>query len=107
MLLYSLGIDFKSMPPCKRVILNKAHRTRYFAHVIKNASDNFIEKPSDGWTINEKNEMEIEYFSGDSYPDSIANIECDEQCDEDNEALYSSSDDDESDISDDEWLPKK
>lgn len=59
------------MPPCKSVLLNKIYRTNYLAKMVKFAQENTIDQAKDGWYINESNEMEIEYFSGDPFPDNM------------------------------------
>lgn len=79
---------------------------------MKLSSENTIIRSTDGWLINENNEMEIEYFSGNPYPDNIANMPIDENDDiDDNSQLnVSSSDEEHNDNDDDEddaWEPYK
>lgn len=78
--------------------------------MVQNSNKNYIEQAKDGWILNYQNELEIDYFSGSAYPDSIANIPTDDEDDEiDDSAIVSSDDEDEDDYddSDEEWLPKK
>lgn len=106
------GIDFKKMPPCRKVLLNKIKRTSYLARTMRQSSENFIGKPDGGWYLNENNEMDIDYFAGNPYPENITNISFDENEDNDEEKdsfMLSPSDDEisNSDDSDDEWDPRK
>lgn len=80
--------------------------------MIKNSTKNIIEKPKDGWLVNENDEMEIDYFADNAYPNVVDEIQIrDEEDDtEDDENGYiSSSDEDEyhNEGSDDEWIPKQ
>lgn len=79
--------------------------------MIKNASCNHLKEADKGWISDENGYLEIDYFSGNPYPESIANITFNNQEEEseDEECAYNSSSDDESDDmdeSDDEWEPK-
>lgn len=94
------------MPPCKKVLLNKIARTEYLSEIIKNASNNIIEQPKTGWII-ENGDMQIEYFNGNPFPETITTISLNDQNnDSDNaEDFFSSSDDELNDPeeSDEEW----
>lgn len=102
-----IGVDFKNMPPCRDVLLNKMKRTNYLAEIIKHSTENIIKTPKEGWIMNENNEMEIEYFACSPYPEDIANIMIADDTDEEDSNIHvSSSDDDESysdDFEDGEW----
>lgn len=68
---------------------------------MKCCNENSIGKPKSGWIINECNEMEIDYFDEDPYPEHITEISGDDSTDEeDNEDVHISSSN-ESD--DDDW----
>lgn len=62
---------------------------------------------SDGWVLNEMNELELRYFDGSPFPTAITDMTTDEDSDkeeeEDEEILYSSSDDEEDDFDDSDW----
>lgn len=109
--MYQLGVDFKNMPPCRAVLLNKIKRTNDLSRMIKLAHNKNISTPKNGYIINSKNEMEIDYFSGDSYPTSITNIAADisEQDTEDDADLHITFSDGEydydEDFEDDVWEP--
>lgn len=95
------------MPPCWNVLLNKVERTKYLSKIIKSATENSIEEPEKGWTVNENQFMEINYFDGDPFPDHIADeISSESEDDDDDENYYSENESDVSDEcseSDDEW----
>lgn len=100
------------MPPCRNVLKNKIERTQYLSQMIKNASLNHIGDPTKGWIIDENGDMEINYFTGNPFPDSIAKITINESEPEDEEDYisssdYDSNDDDEVEDSNDEWDPKQ
>lgn len=92
------------------VLLNKIERTQYLSYMIKNASKNYIEQPAKGWIKDENQFMEINYFDGSPFPESISRNTVGRESDsEDDEDGYISSSDDESiegDESDTEWEPK-
>lgn len=98
-----LGVDFKNMPPCQRVLLNKIRRSNHLSHMVKSSSKNFIglqDCTSGAWIINENNQMEIDYFSGAAYPDNIENIVIgNEDNENEDESNCSSSSDDDTDDS--------
>lgn len=101
------------MPPCKSVLLKKIERTQYLSQMIKKSTDNYIVLAEKGWLVDENQEMEIEYFSGNPFPDTIANIRLDDSGDDsEKEEDICLSSDDESDLedgcdddSDEEWKP--
>lgn len=104
------------MPPCKSVLLNKIKRTNFLSQMIKNSFADKISSPSSGWFINENNELEIEYFTGDPFPEVITSMESDnisedEQEEEEDLDQYLSSDDDDENIDafdiDDDWNPSQ
>lgn len=91
-------MDFKNLPPSKSVLLHKIERTIYLARMIKCSSENFFGVPQKGWMANENGELEIEYFSGAVYPESIADMTyADENSDNDDECQRSSDDEEDSD----------
>lgn len=68
------GMDFKTMPPCRPVLINKVKRANYISQMIKTCHKNLI--PLDfpdlhGWVLSD-NQFVIEYFNGLRFPDSIA-----------------------------------
>lgn len=86
------------MPPCKKVLCKKIQRANYLAKIIKSCNQNFIDSPEGGWTINECNEMEIDYFDGNPFPENITNISIDhspdgENDEDENEESYIGADD--------------
>lgn len=97
------------MPPCKKVLLKKIERTSYIAQIIKSSSRNIIETPKSGWFVNENGELEVEYFSGSPYPETIAEMTCDDDSDNDETFQFSSDDDEECEenLSDDDWNPNQ
>ncbi|XP_055307994.1 uncharacterized protein LOC129572103 [Sitodiplosis mosellana] len=102
------GVDFKNLPPCKSVIRKKIERTNYMAQMVKQSEQNYLEIPSDGWFINEMNELELDYYSGSPFPTSITNMTSDEDLNEENDdhVVYNSSDDEEEYEDDDnDWNP--
>lgn len=106
-----VGVDFKNMPPCKKVLMNKIERSQYLARMMKNSVNGTIDKPGIGWILSETGDIEIDYFSGDPFPEDVATLPIDLQEDsEDEEGGHLSSSDeeyDERDDSDDEWEPNK
>lgn len=94
--LYITGVEFKNMPPCKKVLYKKIQRANYLAKVMKDSNQNTIEnRPESGWILNEFNELEIEYFEGSPYPEHITEISIDNLSDEEDEsedAYFSSND---------------
>lgn len=105
------GIDFKNMPPCKKVLLNKIKRTCYLSQIMQRSNQGAIERPDDGWILTENNELEIDYFVGNPFPDNITNTSIDENIDEneDDAVCEISSSEDESEVSDDsdvDWNPE-
>lgn len=71
-----IGIEFKYLPPCSPVLHNKMKRSNYIASMFKNCSQNFIllDSPENhGYTKNESNQFEIEFFSGPQYPPLLEN----------------------------------
>lgn len=62
------------MPPCKTVFLKKIARTNYLTQLIKCSSKNHISAPKNGWVMNERNELELDYFVGDCYPTNIMDV---------------------------------
>lgn len=109
-----LGVDFKNMPPCHKVLLNKIKRTDYLASVAKGAMDRFFDQPDEGWVIND-GEMELIYFSGNPFPEDLTKVPLDQENDsEDDEPANPTFSDEENsdseislDESDEEWNPKK
>lgn len=100
------------MPPCKNVLLKKIERTDFLSKMIKNATSNNIGQPTTGWMYDENGDMQLEYFSGNPFPENISQIPIDRsQNDDDDEdgSVCSSSDEeiDEDEESEDEWVPKK
>lgn len=73
--------------------------------MIKDSTKNYIDAPKVGWILNENSELEIDFFSENPYPDSIANISIDDHEDEgkdDENTCVSSSDEEENDYEDSE-----
>lgn len=65
---------------------------------MKGCNQNVIDKPESGWILNEHNELEIEYFEGNPYPEHVTDISIDNSTDEEDEnetAYFSSSDESE------------
>lgn len=114
---FLLGLEFKNMPPCKSVLLNKIKRANSLSQMIKTSSEKTIDLSWNGWFINENNELEIEYFTGNPFPEIIItmatdNIPENQEEEEDDTDQYFSSDDDEenidmSDDNDDDWNLRK
>lgn len=102
-------MDFKHLPPCQSVLRMKIERTNYLAGIIKSSSENYIGAPKNGWFINENGELEMEYFSGNPYPEIVTNMSRSNDSDSDEEFQLSSEDEDETDgeSSDDDWNTKK
>lgn len=67
--------------------------------MIADSTKNFIQPATDGWQLNDNDELEIQYFHGNPYPDDIADISDDqsENTEDNDNANISSSDEDESD----------
>lgn len=103
-----LGLDFKNMPPCKSVLVNKIARVDYLTRILKSPCESIIGAPDSGWQTND-GKLEIRYFSGSPYPESIADMTCSDDSDNDEEFQLSSGDEEESDhdSSDDDWSVKK
>lgn len=109
------GLDLKNLPPCKSVLLNKIKRTHILANMIKSSSQNIINLVAvgNGWIMNTDNELEIEYFTGNTYPRCITDIADNDAAknDEDEDEIYRSSDDeddmfDDDYDDDDDWNPQ-
>lgn len=76
--------------------------------MIKFAHANTISTPEIGWLKNELGELEIDYFNGNPYPESITDIVATDNMDisdSEEEQQFSSEDDEESEgnSSDDDW----
>ena len=86
----------------------KVKRTEYWTQMIRDSTQNIIQQAFDGWQLNDDNELEIQYFNGNPYPDNIANISIDEKDDaeddeeEDDNAYASSSNENEDDYENDD-----
>lgn len=73
-----------------------------------------FEKVRVGWVLNENNELELDYYSGNAFPEETVIVRSDEEMeeadDEDDYLLSDDSDtensDNEEEFSDDEWTPK-
>lgn len=88
------------MPPCENVLMKKIFRTKILTAIIKNARDQTIDIDlTTGWRINENNKLEIEYFSGSTYPENITEETTDSNSDDENDYISES---DDSDICDSE-----
>lgn len=61
--------------------------------MIKCSSQNIIDTPEKGWLTNENGELEIEYFTGSPYPETITDIASVEMNEEEEEETRHSSDD--------------
>lgn len=84
-IIYTTGIDFKHMPPCRNVLLKKIKRTHHLTAIIKNARENLINiELTIDWYIDDNNKLSIHYFDGKPYPDSIADITTNDDEDEEN-----------------------
>lgn len=96
------------MPPCRSVLLKKIERTEYLSHMIKYACNKDIAEPRSGWIVGNSGEFQIEYFTGNPFPEIVTKISFeDEQDDTDDEEVACSSNDEFDDgESDDEWNPK-
>lgn len=107
------GIDFRTMPPCNAVLMNKLRRSNYLAYNIKNAHLRSIlsESPEEnGWILEEEKDdqyvYKLKYYDGLQYPVYLndyfpPNIETDQETEATN---IDSSDDEDQDpsTSDDE-----
>lgn len=103
------GTEFKHLPPCWSVLENKIKRANYLAKLIKNCTEhiyNFDDPGTQGWTINSKNQYEVEFFSGAQYPQLIENeapnLIASVSADEDSDIQLSSDDESEYEASSDE-----
>lgn len=99
------GINFKAMPPCESVLLNKIRRSIQVTQLIKQSQMNNLDVPSasDGWLINDDGKYGIEYFSGLPYPDQITITEEQESSDSEDieeEQLHCNFDSDDEDNND-------
>lgn len=86
------------MPPCKKVLYKKIQRANYLAKVMKSCNQSIIDRSQSGWILNEHNELEIEYFEGNPYPENVTDISIDNSTDEEDEdenAYFSSGDESE------------
>lgn len=74
--------------------------------------------PNHGWFRNERNELEIDYYSGSPYPTSIADMTSDKVSndgdnfddeEEDDKLIYDSTDDEEEneEFDDNDWYPEQ
>lgn len=93
------------MPPCNKVLMKKIERSQYLARMMKNCVNGTIDKPGIGWISSDTGDIEIDYFSGDPFPEDVATLPIDIQGDSEDEGGYLSSSDeqyDERDDSDDE-----
>lgn len=104
------GIDFKHLPPCQSVLKKKIVRANYLAYMMKRATINTINSPSEGWCNDEYGKMSIDYFDGDPFPKNITDItpqtdddDSDAPIDDSTGSEYDSEDNDD----DDDWKPKK
>lgn len=81
-----IGISFKNMPPCHKVLMNKIKRTRSVTRMIKTANENFIKVPAatDGYFLDENQKFAIEYFAGHPYPSDIIDFTNESLCDNNN-----------------------
>lgn len=93
-----------SMPPCHSVLDKKIIRTNYLAYMIKHATQNTINSPTEGWSINECGKMIIDYFEGDPFPRSITDITPEPDADEDliDDSISSEDDESEDDVCEDD-----
>lgn len=71
-----LGVAFKNMPPCQKVLTNKLKRMLSMTRMIKTSNQNSIDVPKavDGYGVDESNRFTIEYFSGYPYPQDISDL---------------------------------
>lgn len=90
-------MDFKNLPPCKLVLCKKIERATYLARMIKSSNKNIFDEPRDGWKLNESGELEIDYYTGSPYPETITDLACSEDSQDEEEFELSSSDEDDSD----------
>lgn len=94
-IIYIPGIDFKHMPPCRKVLLKKIKRTHCLTAIIKNARESLINiELTNDWYIDDYNKLSIQYFDGNPYPDSIADITTHDDEEEENCYVSESDDDD-------------
>lgn len=54
--------------------MKKIQRAVYLANVIKCSNQNRIDRPENGWILNDRNELEIIFFDGNPFPDAVSNI---------------------------------
>lgn len=68
------GIDFKNLPPCQSVLEKKIVRANTLAYMIKQATNNTINLPTEGWHTDEYGKIRIDYFDGDPFPENITDL---------------------------------
>lgn len=88
-------MNFKNMPPCKPVLMNKILRTNAISRMFKQCASNntYLPKVNEGWMFGDNGEFSIEYVRGDLYPPAMMSLA--------EEELASSSDEEYSDTCDD------
>lgn len=71
-----IGTEFKCLPPCLPVLVNKVERANYLATIIKTCNQNnilFAEPGNHGWIKNSSNRYEIDFYAGPQFPQIIEN----------------------------------
>lgn len=89
--------------------MKKIERTEYVSQMIKSSYNSKIGLPTSGWIVGENGEFQIDYFTGNPFPESVANfpVECQNEDTENEEESCSSDDEfDDGEDTDDEWTPK-
>lgn len=84
-------MDFKSLPPCQSVLRKKVVRANYLAYMMKQATRNIINAPSEGWSSDQNGRMSIDYFDGDAFPKNVTEIAPPQSDDEDDENVIDDS----------------
>lgn len=71
---FIIGTEFKCLPPCLSVLVNKIERANYLARIIKTCNQNnlwFADPGNHGWIKNSNNQFEIDFYSGPQFPEVI------------------------------------
>lgn len=73
---FQLGVAFKNMPPCQKVLMNKMKRMLSVTRMIKSAGKTSVHVPEavDGYCTKENGNFSIEYYSGLPYPENICDL---------------------------------
>lgn len=100
-------MNFKALPPCRAVLLNKIKRTNAIAAMFKNACQSIVDIPqiTDGYTISDHGLFEIEYVTGSPFPEQLADISLSDSSDDERD-VYSESEysEDSGDSDNNEWM---